>query len=124
MKNVAALTAASFLVLLVACAPDRSATQQSAEASVPPAGTAPSRSFPAHNAARDGEVRDAKEAAEDAARKILEATRSAASRIRDAGVDAVQAIQSGNGEEPVRTPHDEVADAQPAAPAGAVPARN
>jgi hypothetical protein len=122
MKNVAALTAASFLVLLAGCAPDRSTTPQSAEASVPPSGAAASRSFPVHNASRDGEVRDAKEAAEDAARKILEATRSAASRIRDAGVDAVQAIQSGNDERP--TPHDEVADAQPAAPAGTVPAHN
>lgn len=41
----------------------------------------------------DGSVRDAKEAAEDAARRIFDATVEAASRIKDAGVGAVQAVR-------------------------------
>lgn len=124
MKNVAAIMAASFVMLLVACAPDRSATPQSAEVTPSPGEGAAPRSFPAHNAAPDGEVRDAKEAAEDAARKILDATRSAATRIRDAGVGAVQAIQSGNDTPPAEPAAEEVADAKPAAPSGSSPARN
>ena len=124
MKNVAALLAASFLMLLVACAPDRSVTSQAAEASSSTAEAGVGRVFPSHTTAADGEIRDAKEAAEDAARKIFDVTRSAASRIRDVGVGAVQAVQSGGAAENEETPPKEVADANPAAAAESVPARN
>jgi hypothetical protein len=115
MKSVAALLAASFLVLLVACAPDRPVEPQAAETPTPSGEVAAARIFPSHAGAPGSEVRDAREAAEEAARKIFDATLNAASRIREAGVDAVQAVRPGA---------EEVADANPAAVSESEPARN
>lgn len=124
MKNVAALIAASLLMLLVACAPDRPVSSQAAETTVPSGEVATVRSFPSHAGAPGSEVRDAREAAEDAARKIYDATLNAASRIREAGVDAVQAVRPGGAEEAEVAPTEEVANANPASASESEPARN
>lgn len=124
MKNVAALIAASLLMLLVACAPNRSVNSQAAETTAASGEVATVRSFPSHAGAPGSEVRDAREAAEEAARKIYDATRNAASRIREAGVEAVQAVRPGNADEATDAPTEEVANANPAATSESEPARN
>ena len=124
MKNVAALIAASLLMLLVACAPDRPVSSQAAESTPPSGEVATVRSFPSHAGAPGSEVRDAKEAAEEAARKIYDATLNAASRLREAGVGAVQAVRSGSTDQVTNAPNEEVANANPAATSESEPARN
>lgn len=119
MNRVAALAAVSLLAVLTACTPERpmseAAIQQSGgerDLVVPAAGdpvTASLRPQIAPDGSVAIEVRDAKEAAEQAARKIFDATLSAATRLREVGVDAVQAVQSG-----LATNGDQVAEAQAA----------
>lgn len=124
MKNVAALTAASFLVLLVACAPERPVSGKLAETPSVEPEAASVRSFPSHTAAPGGEARDAREAAEDAARRIADATLNAATRLREVGAGAVQAMQSGKERLNTEQAPAEVADANPVAVPQSVPASN
>jgi len=114
MRNVAAFIAASLLMLLVACAPDRPVSSQAVESVALSGEAAATRAFPSHAGTPGTEVRDAREAAEEAARKIYDATLNAASRIREAGVDAVQAVRSRNGDETPGAASEEVAHANPA----------
>lgn len=123
MKSVAALSAASFMLFLVACAPDRPVPPQTAETSSSSGDVAAARDFPSHAGTPGSDVRDAREAAEEAARKILDATLNAASRIREAGVEVVQAVRPESGSAPA-TPAEEVANANPAATPQSEPARN
>lgn len=123
MKNVAALSAASFLLFLAACAPDRPIPPQATE-TAPSSGEVPAvRNFPSHAGAPGSEVRDAREAAEEAARKIFDATLNAASRIREAGVEVVQAVRPESESSPA-APNEEVANANPSATPQSEPARN
>lgn len=124
MKNAAALIAASLLMLLVACAPDRPVNSQAAETTTPSGELVTVRNFPSHAGAPGTEVRDAREAAEEAARKIYDATLNAASRIREAGVEAVQAVRPVGAEEAGVAPTEEVANANPAATSESESARN
>lgn len=122
MRSVAVSAAASLVVLLTACAPDRPVASQLAETATPAAESERPRSFPSHVGPPGTEVRDAREAAEDAARRILDATVHAAGRIREVGVGAVQAIQPARAEDEPAT--GKVADANAAADPESVQARN
>jgi len=106
MRSVAAAAAAFLLASLTACAPDRPAVPDVAETSAPAGESGRSRSFPSHAAAPDGEARDAREAAEEAARRILDVTVLAASRIREVGAGAVQTLLPSRGEDAATAPDD------------------
>lgn len=125
MRSAAAIVAASFGMLLAACAPDRPVASQVSETAAPVVDVEQPRTFPSHAGTPGNEVRDAREAAEEAARKIADATANAASRIREVGMEAVQAIQSAKSpDEPVPT-DAEVVDASVASSAtGAVASGN
>ena len=120
MRSVAAVVAASLVMLLAACAPDRPVASQMSETVLPAADAEPPRTFPSHAGTPGNEVRDAREAAEEAARKIADATANAASRIREVGVGAVQAIQSAKSPDETARPDTEVVDSSPASATGSV----
>lgn len=123
MKAAAAVLVASFGLVAVGCAPDRpaqssspsAAFKKSAEDPLPrPRGQDPvaaSREEDANlslenppsvtlRAPSEAEVRDAKEAAEEAARKIVNVTIDAAALIRGVGASAVQAVRQSTAREP------------------------
>tara|TARA_R110002049_G_scaffold50177_4_gene142625 strand:- start:2575 stop:2952 length:378 start_codon:yes stop_codon:yes gene_type:complete len=115
MNRVAALMAVSWVFLVAGCSPERPmsdvARSSTADGAQRPASATPAEELAADAIARNaaGEVRDAKEAAEDAARRILDATVSAAARLREAGRGAAEAV--GLAED-----RDKVADAAPVDP--------
>jgi hypothetical protein len=104
MNRAAALMAASIVVVMAGCTSERPVSDVVQAAPVETEGNdakarpeasaaiAVLRSEAARHAQGSPEVRDAKEAAEDAARRIFDATLLAATRIRDAGIGAVQAV--------------------------------
>lgn len=106
MKAVAVVLAASLGLLTVGCSADKpvarsgsQATEVSGEADPdgPPPVVASSAPQGSNADTRNGEVRDAKEAAEEAAKKIFDATAGAAAKIRDVGLGAVQAVRESTG---------------------------
>lgn len=126
MNRVAAAMVASFAMLLFACSKERPVSAQTGEETTKPV---VARSFPSHTAPPGAEVRDAKEAAEEAARRIFDATSHAASRLRDVGAGAIQAVQGRRDSESVGEPRqasEEVADAASNSPdpVQSVPVRN
>lgn len=126
MNRVAAAAAASFAVALVACSSERPVSARSGDETSKPV---VARSFPSHAAPPGAEPRDAKEAAEDAARRIFGATSQAASRLRDVGVGAIQAVQGLREPDSAADPQqasEEVADAASNSPdpVQSLPVRN
>lgn len=118
MNRAAALMAVSWVVLVAGCSPER--PMSDVARSTAAEGTQRAERAAADAVVRNaaGEVRDAKEAAEDAARRIFDATASAAARLRQAGRGAAEAV--GLAED-----RDKVADAAAADPdAGGAAARN
>lgn len=109
MKRVAVFMIALFGAGLTACAVDKpTEAAEGSRAEVRLAGLAPSAAASAeaarqHETDRVGDARvaasdvqkdrDAKEAAEDAARRIRDATLGAAARIKEVGLGAVQAVR-------------------------------
>ncbi|MGL1833596.1 hypothetical protein ACKVEX_08315 [Rhodocyclaceae bacterium SMB388] len=61
------------------------------------------------NSGNDGGVRDAKEAAEEAARKILDATLGAANKIKEVGLGAVQSVRDSSTRSKDEQESDELA---------------
>lgn len=125
MNRAAALMAVSWVVLVAGCTPERPmsdvARSSTADGAPRPAPVTPAEELAGDAIARNaaGEVRDAKEAAEDAARRILNVTVSAAARLREAGRGAAQAVGLAEDREKVA----EAAPSEPDAPVGAA-ARN
>lgn len=119
MNRVAALLVAVVSFGMVACSLDKPAEATKHEgAEIKLAGAMPVADEPAERAIDSGvsedlqaasvldeanvemaRDRDAKEAAEEAARKIRDVTLGAAAKIKEVGLGAVQAVREGSGDD-------------------------